>query len=234
MSGLPHFHPGEWDGIELVAFDVDGTLYDQRRLRLQMARELAMHTLRARSLDALSVIGHYRRLREALGEEEADDFEPRLVSQTAAVTGVPAVAVREIVREWIETRPLPHLSAAACAGVAELFCALRRHRKIVGIVSDYPATAKLSALRLEADLVVSAVDRDVRILKPHPRGLHRLMALAQVAPAATLLIGDRSDRDGAAASRAGVRCLIRSSRPRAGWQTFQRFDEALFAPLLAR
>ena len=35
----------DWDCIDLVVFDVDGTLYDQRALRIRMAWELCLHTL---------------------------------------------------------------------------------------------------------------------------------------------------------------------------------------------
>jgi putative hydrolase of the HAD superfamily len=54
-----------------------------------------------------------------------------------------------------------------------------------------------------------------------------------VKPQQTVLIGDRADRDGIVARRAGAQALIRSSKPLEGWQTFARFDDALFSPFLA-
>lgn len=36
--------PLDWDRLHLVVFDVDGTLYRQRPLRLRMARDLLFHT----------------------------------------------------------------------------------------------------------------------------------------------------------------------------------------------
>jgi putative hydrolase of the HAD superfamily len=79
---------------------------------------------------------------------------------------------------------------------------------------------------------VSAGDEGIGMLKPHPRGLEALMAAAGASAQATLLIGDRTDRDGLVARRAGARALIRSSKTIEGWQTFARFDDALFAPVL--
>jgi hypothetical protein len=58
------------------------------------------------------------------------------------------------------------------------------------------------------------------------------MEAAGVAPGETVLIGDRTDRDGAAAGRAGARPLIRSAKAVEGWQTFPRFDDSLFANFL--
>lgn len=228
------FSPGDWTQVELVAFDVDGTLYDQRALRPRMARDLLLQVLRRRELRPLSVVARYRRLREALGDAEAADFEARLLSETAAASHCTEAEVRAIVAEWVEQRPLPYLARCRYAGVAELFDGLRRHGKRIGVLSDYPARDKLAALGLQADVVVSANDADVGLLKPHPRGLQHLMQQAAASPAGTLLIGDRVERDGLAARRAGARCLIRSTQPHAGWQTFGRFDEPLFAPMLAR
>jgi putative hydrolase of the HAD superfamily len=110
---------------------------------------------------------------------------------------------------------------------------LRRSGKSIGILSDYPAEAKLEALGLSANYVVFAGDEGIGLLKPHPRGLESLIAAAGVKPHQTVVIGDRVDRDGLVARRAGAQALIRSSKPIEGWQTFARFDEALFSPLLA-
>ena len=39
------FQPSDWKDIRLVVFDVDGTLYRQRPLRLRMARDLVLHAV---------------------------------------------------------------------------------------------------------------------------------------------------------------------------------------------
>jgi len=232
MSGAA-FQPSDWKDIRLVAFDVDGTLYRQRPLRLRMARDLILHTLTKADLAPIAVLGKFRRIRERLGHERADGFEAALMAETAAASGRSREAVHALVDDWIETRPLPYLAACRYDGVAELFAGLGRHGKTIGVLSDYPAKAKLAALGLAADHVVTASDPGVGILKPHPRGLQALMAKAGAVPAATLLIGDRADRDGVAAREAGAQVLIRSARPIEGWQTFDRFDSPLFAPMLA-
>jgi FMN phosphatase YigB (HAD superfamily) len=54
------------------------------------------------------------------------------------------------------------------------------------------------------------------------------MELAGTAPAETVLIGDRQERDGEAARRAGCACLLRSDKPVPGAITFKRFDDPLF------
>lgn len=222
----------DWDGVRLVAFDMDGTLYNQNRLRAFMLRDLLMNAASRLSFDTLGIIRCYRRIREQLAEREVPRFDAVLIAETAACTGHTPEKIRSVVEEWIERRPLPYLAACRYRGVAKLFAALRRKGKSIGIFSDYPATAKLSALDLDADYIVCASDEAVGLLKPNPRGLQAMIGTAAVHPKEAMLIGDRVDRDGAAAVRTGARALIRSAKPIDGWQTFARFDEPLFDAVL--
>jgi FMN phosphatase YigB (HAD superfamily) len=64
-----------------------------------------------------------------------------------------------------------------------------------------------------------------------PRGGSVIRA-AGVTPADTIMIGDRPERDGIAAQRAGTRCLIRSLRACPGWRTFTTYRSSIFTPLL--
>ena len=223
----------DWDNVHLVVFDVDGTLYRQRPLRLRMARDVLLHTLLKRDLNVIAVLAKYRRIRERLGDEQVTDFERALITQTAAATANSPDRVRCIVSEWVERRPLRYLAACRYPNLSRLFAGLRRSGKSIGILSDYPAEAKLEALGLTANYVVFAGDESIGLLKPHPRGLESLIAAAGVQPRETVVIGDRVDRDGLVARRAGAQALIRSSKPIEGWQTFNRFDDALFTPFLA-
>ena len=227
------FGPADWNGVRLVVFDVDGTLYRQRPLRLRMARDLALHALTRLDLRTLAVLRRYRHLRETLGEAKVEGFAARLIADTSADTGRSPDEVRAIVARWIDRHPLPYLLRSRYAGLPALFAGLRRHGKTIGVLSDYPAAAKLAALELAADHIVTADDPGIGVLKPHPRGLAALIERAAATPAATLMIGDRAERDGLVAREVGARVLLRSSRPIAGWQTFARFDAPLFAPMLA-
>lgn len=218
----------DWRDIRLVAFDVDGTLYSQRQLRPRMARDMILYSLRRWDLTAISVVSTYRRERERLGAEEVADFDRILIAETAKTTSVSPERVQEIVSEWIETRPLQYLRSCLFSGVPELFAGLKRSGKKIGIFSDYAAAEKLAAMGLEADHMVAACD--VGLLKPHPIGLQSLMASGGVTAGETLFIGDRADRDGLSGKRAGVKTLIKSSKPIDGFQTFATFHDLLFDP----
>ncbi len=219
----------DWREIRLVVFDVDGTLYNQRGLRLRMLREMLGAAIRTRDIDFIRVLSAYRHIREELGDSLHEDFDRELIVRTAARVGCDAERVRAVSAEWLERRPLRHLARYRYPQLRELFRGLRKQGKKIGIFSDYPAREKLAAMELDADLLVCATDADVSVLKPHPRGLQILMSRAATHPAETVLIGDRPERDGLAARGAAVHSLIRSSRPIDGWQTFARYDDPLFA-----
>ena len=221
-----------WEDIRLVVFDVDGTLYRQRSLRLRMARDLLWHSLRRADSRTLPILRTYRKLRESYGEREVVDFEAALIAATAREHGCVEEQVRRITVEWIDERPLPYLPACMYPNVAALFTAIRASGRLVGIFSDYPAAAKLEHMGLRADHIVCAIDPEVGVQKPHPRGLERLIVTADATPEETVLIGDRAERDGLAARRAGAKVLLRSERPISGWQCFSSYADSLFQPLL--
>ena len=224
----------DWQNIDMVVFDVDGTLYDQNKLRFLMAKDLMLSALVGFDLTNLRVLKVFRSLRERLAEEEVENFEPILVQRTAAAVGIPGEQVMSIVHQWILQRPLRYLARCRYPAIDRLFAGLRRDGKTIGILSDYPAHDKLKTLGLFADYVVAAGDVGVGRLKPHPRGLEALMEAAGVKPERVLFIGDRNERDGKAACRAGAQQLIRTKRVNSvKFPAFEHFDDAIFAPVLS-
>jgi putative hydrolase of the HAD superfamily len=232
MTAPQPFRASDWNGIELVVFDVDGTLYSQYRLRLRIMRDMLFHAAARRTLSAIVILQAYRRIRERLAEQEVPDFENALIAETASVTRHAPAEVRSVVEEWIERRPLRYLAACRYPGLLALFAGLRRKGMAIGVLSDYPATAKLSALGLHADHVVCACDGGIAILKPNPRGLQAIIDAAGANPRQTVMIGDRPDRDGAAARRLGIWPLIRSAKAIGDYQTFATFNDPVFQTLL--
>src|SRR5262249_51655939 len=83
---IPTFTHTDWRDIRLVAFDVDGTLYRQRPLRLRIGRDMVLHTIAKCDLTTISVVSTYRRIRERLAAEEVVDFDRLLIAETAKVT----------------------------------------------------------------------------------------------------------------------------------------------------
>lgn len=222
-----NFTDNSWLSIQLVCFDVDGTLYNQRKLRLFMIREMLIELSLTQKVTFIRILKIYRHLRETTVGGQ-DNFEQALISETADLVGCSEKQVKDTVIEWLHERPLRYLGRCRYAGVLELFSRLKTSGKKIGIFSDYPAEAKIAALGLMADYIAYAGDHDTPRLKPDPQGLLNLMARSGACPMSTLLIGDRPDRDGLAARRAGSYVLIRSSKKDNDYQTFQKYTDPLF------
>ena len=219
-----------WRGVKLAVFDVDGTLYDQKSMRLAMAAQLVMASALRGDLATPRILSAYRKMREDLAEAGTADFEAKLELSLAERFGRTPQSIRATVQEWMHRRPLPFLRRARYPGVDLLFDQLRRSGRSIAILSDYPATAKVQHLGLEADLVVAAGDEGVPCMKPNPAGLLRVMKAMGAEPAQTVMIGDRPERDGEIGAQAGVAAYIRSSKPIAGSTCFQSFHELLPVP----
>lgn len=226
--------PLDWSAIDLVIFDMDGTLYDQKRLRLRMLVALLRDAIARRSLDTLLTLRSFRHCREALAESPVEDFLTAQYAIPAARRGCTAEEVRGLVADWMERRPLPMLAACRRPGVRRLFAAMAREGKRIAILSDYPAAEKLAALGLAADYVIAATDADVGRPKPDSGGLEKLLRQAGVAPHRAVLIGDRVDRDWAVAARVNMRALILSRGDLGEVERFVSFEDALFKPLFAK
>jgi phosphoglycolate phosphatase/putative hydrolase of the HAD superfamily len=202
------FDRGRWDA---VIFDVDGTLYEQGPLRRKMAIELLAYcALRPWRVGLLRRLQTFRSERERLSDERAPGVGWLQYERPASRLGVPPEILEREVGEWMERRPLRHLASCRVAGVRRFFGELHTFGIRIGVLSDYPAQAKVEALGLSADVVVAGVDPEVDRLKPHPAGLEAAIARLGVAHDRCLLIGDRDDRDGECARAAGVACLLRS------------------------
>ena len=162
------------------------------------------------------VISTFRRLREDL--RDGDDSEPLERRQYTAVARqlqCSTDTVERIVQEWMYDRPLKWLPYCRRAGVSDLLDWLAARGVSRGILSDYPADSKLVALgiRHQFDVVLSAVDPDIGVFKPHPRGFLAAAERFGVRPEQVVYVGDRLDVDAAGAAAAGMRCAVLSRRP---------------------
>ncbi|MPS66883.1 MULTISPECIES: HAD family hydrolase [unclassified Novosphingobium] len=222
-----------WKKVGLVVFDLDGTLYDQPPLRRAMAIELCKHSLRQRSLRTVRTLRAFRQIRELLGEVQGDDFTHEQFSLTSRRCGCSEGEIRAMVEEWIERRPLALLPRYKARGIDRLFSALRATGRRIAVWSDYPVDAKLAALGLRCDHTIWSGSGGVGRLKPNPAGLLALLAETGMTPGETLVIGDRADRDAAAAAAIGVPALIRTHGKTAEPSGFRRFDDPPFKAILA-
>jgi putative hydrolase of the HAD superfamily len=204
--------------VRAVLFDLDGTLYVQRPVRLRMAVEIAAFVATRPSVGsrALRVVKAYREAQESLRRHVDAIYDERMQLQAAAErSAVPIDEAARIVDEWMFERPLKHVAKFRAPGLVPLLERLSHKGLRLGVLSDYAAERKLRALGVHKwfSQVASASDIDIRALKPNPRGFLVACARWGLAPDEVVMVGDRADADGAGAAAAGMRSVIIGKRP---------------------
>lgn len=215
----------DWNDFDAVILDVDGTLFDHLAMRPSMAAALLRHLLtHKRGWRDVFVIWAFRRVRTRLAIAEAGEIGRREFEITSEATGVSIAEVEKIVARWLYQEPLSVMNRHVFPGV-EAFLTMLKERGIrTGVFSDYPAEDKLRALGLSVDVVRDATAADIGRLKPNPAGFLKVAELLGISPSRCLIVGDRDDRDGAAAKRGGFVFLKRvSSRRRAAQYQFSNY-----------
>ena len=183
--------------------DLDGTLYVQAPVRLAMAAELSLL-----GWPSLRFLRQFRREHEAVRELglEGDPFRLQIERTAQALAASPS-AVEATVRDWMIERPTKWLPLFRRRELLAELAAFRATGGRTALVSDYPARRKLEALGASGlfDVVVASGEPEGPTrLKPHPGGMLRAAAALGIEPERCLVIGDRPDADGRAASAAGM------------------------------
>jgi HAD superfamily hydrolase (TIGR01509 family) len=182
--------------------DLDGTLYRAIPVKLAMAAELAVG-----GWSVARVLRTFRKAHEAIRHEATSSKDPyrAQVDHTARLVRRDPDEVLRIVTEWMHERPGKHIRRFQRTALIQEIREFRKQGGKTALVSDYPASKKLAALdagRLFDTVVASGeVGGPVR-LKPDPEGYLLAAARLGVAPERCLVIGDRKDADGAAATAA--------------------------------
>jgi putative hydrolase of the HAD superfamily len=214
---------------QLLSFDVDGTLYRVRRLRvawrLRYVRGLLVAMVAAR--EKVRHEGPFDSL-EALERREAELVAPSF-----------DLSIEDCARQLAEIRE--EMPAALTArvrpfgGVSGALEAAVARGLSIAVLSDYDPTAKLANLGLDHLPWVAKVGADtIGALKPHRRAFEVLSDRAGVPPAAIVHIGDREDIDVAGALDAGCRAWLFAPKKAGASKAehvFDRWKIDLFAPL---
>jgi putative hydrolase of the HAD superfamily len=199
----------DWSRVRGVILDVDGTLYEQRKLRLRMLGEILRYTaFSMKGLTAIKVINRFRKNREDLARSQIRDASCLQFSLVANELDLPTELVVSIVDEWITRRPLKYLRTLRRAGVAEFVSEMQSRNIRIGVLSDYDAAPKLAALELRADATFHSLQDSQGYLKPHPFGLEAILRRLDLNAGDCVMIGDREDHDGACSAALGVPFLL--------------------------
>ena len=207
--------------LKAVLFDLDGTLYRQDALRRAMLLRLVRAHVRRplRGLRTMRALSAYRAAQEHLRAAGAActphadlaHAQLRLACERSRAT---PEFVAACVRRWMEEEPLDLVQRTIQPGLMAFVHAARARGVRLGVLSDYPAQAKLEVLGLEGllEVVLTAQSPDVGVFKPHPRGLQVALERLGLSASECVYVGDRAEVDGAAAAAVGMPCFILTGR----------------------
>jgi HAD superfamily hydrolase (TIGR01549 family) len=182
---------GLLDGVALVSWDLDGTLYSARAMKRAW---LAHHFPRS----GVSGLGALWANRLFHREVERQRAAGRVDSARLAVHQRAARAEAELL-----PRLLRHVGPRRDA--MELLRVLKARVATHVVVSDFEPRGKLEALGLAGEFSSTHAGEVLGFWKPSPQLLRSAAAAHGVQIGAVLHIGDRDETDGEAARRAGAR-----------------------------
>ena len=200
-----------------LVFDLDGTLYYQRQLRIKMAWMLgSWYLCHFWRIKELFIIKRFREIREQWGEisgapaakEPESSLEWEQYSYVADRMGCTAEKVKTVVETWMYEKPLKAVYETRDEALLKLIEDRKAAGQLIFIFSDYPIEDKLNALGVAADGMYAATDVRLSELKHSPKGLQLIMEDNGLEPSDILMIGDRMSRDGQASVNAGCDYLI--------------------------
>lgn len=198
---------------DVFIFDLDGTLYYQKPFRRKMLFVLLWHVLaHPMSIKDLFLIKTYRQVREQWEKYEKKDtgmrLDERQYAYVAAQKGVEPERVKRAVELFMLEMPLRVLPPYRDEILGGLVKRLKKEEKTVVIYSDYPVEDKLKCLGIEADACYTSGDEAIGCMKPDPKGIQVILSAFGCSSADAVMIGDRYEKDGAAAERSGVDYII--------------------------
>ncbi len=194
-----------WDELSLVIFDVDGTLYDQKKLRKKMMLALFLHyCIRPWRYKELLILYHFRKEREKRHGYQSENLQTEQYLWVLPKVNLPLDTIKNVIDYWIFRYPNRYLNTCVYPGLEQFLAELKRNNIRTAIYSDYESKQKLISMNITVDLVVSSTDAYINAFKPIPIGLNYIKTELKIKSSNCLFIGDRQELDGECAARAAI------------------------------
>jgi putative hydrolase of the HAD superfamily len=189
------------DEIRLVTWDVDGTLYSLRRMKRYVLAQYLKETIKGNGAFAHLELATLRLYREIIdrARKEGGTIDGKLRDD------VDLALLEKATQHWyVETIG----KVGPRSGIKDVLIGLRERGIPQVVFSDYEADAKLKSLGLAEHFDGVYIGERLGFVKPNHAVLKRIAEDFSVPIEHVLHIGDRVDRDEAAADAAGCQCLI--------------------------
>jgi phosphoglycolate phosphatase/putative hydrolase of the HAD superfamily len=179
-------------------FDVDGTLYSQKKMRMRMlfylGRYYSTHLWRMKELVYLY---KFRKLREEDKYKKMTMLE--LEDIVAEMEGTDRDKVERCIDFWMLEFPLNFIKRCIYPEIKTFINELKLQGKEIYIYSDYPADKKINALGISYTDIFSAEDAPINELKPSKKAMEYILERIGYPAKDVLYVGDREEKDGQSA-----------------------------------
>ena len=200
--------------IRAFIFDVDGTLYQHKKLRRliykKMLNNLFYHPLKG--FESVISVLSYRRALEKLrtinfGDTPLKEMQFKIASNISLIN---ENRIKEHVRRWMKCEPLNFLEYVKYPDLDIFLRKAKRNGFKLAVFSDYPVEKKIEYLGYKDifDIEISSQDSFINKLKPDPTGIEYIVKYLNLKKNEIIYIGDRYDIDTTTAHNAGVKCII--------------------------
>lgn len=184
-------------------FDVDGTLYSQKKMHILMAVKLlgyyGTHWSKWKELYSLYLFRKFRE-RESYRKLSVEELAQRVGKEIKTDPNI----VEKVIENWMFQIPIELLSKCAYQDVLEEIALLHSHGCKIYIYSDYPAKKKIEKLNVPAEYIFTAEDEDIHELKPSEKAINVILNKIGVDSSKIMYIGDRDEKDGVSAKLASI------------------------------
>lgn len=184
-------------------FDMDGTLYSQKKMRIRMLfRLIKYYLIHLNRWKELASIYVFRRLRE-LPEYKACSMN-ELYMFVSKQLKLSAQRVTEAIEKWMLTIPLEIIQECAYADVVNYINSCSKEGKHIYIYSDYPAEEKAKSIGIHYDGIFVSEEIGNGELKPSKSAMEYILQQIGANSEDILYVGDRKEKDGKSAEYANV------------------------------
>ena len=188
-----------------LIFDLDGTLYYQKPVRLLMFLRLILYySLHIHRIKELFALKQYRQLRETRLDADSLNFEEKQILEVSKNFSIPPEDVRNLLKTWLINKALFAVKIFKKRKLLKYMEKLQKSAVIVIVYSDYPVKEKLQAINFRPDYSFYSNDDLIRCMKPDAGGLLRIIDFLKLNKEFVLYVGDRDERDGLCAQLAGI------------------------------
>jgi len=192
------------EGIEGIAFDLDGTLYPNYRFNIKLLPFII------KEMRFLSAFGKARTIIRKEQKNASSFHNTGFYDYQAEITGkilsAPAEAIKEKIESMIYRGWEPIFKKVKLyKNVIETLNALKKEGFKLGLLSDFPPEAKLEYLGLDGIWDAVLCSERCGALKPHPLSFKELALAMGLSCEKILYVGNSRSYDVAGAAGAGMK-----------------------------